>query len=83
MSQCASCQDFGIKESIAVGSLDSIASYCHCPAGYERAQNRDDAFPPDRVNAARQKLKARFGEKKLPGLQPAAQFAEDLYRGEF
>src|SRR5271168_2195202 len=33
---CSDCQDYGIKESIRGGPLDSIASYCRCERGHHR-----------------------------------------------
>lgn len=90
---CSQCRGYGIRESIHVDNLESIASYCDCEDGRHRRMDAGrDPYSVDRVNAARQKLLSRFGNNPLKRIaQQAASgkrteqmaIAEDVYRGEF
>lgn len=80
---CATCQGFGIKESTHAGDLASVASYCECEAGRRRSHWSKDNASPERVNAARGKLRAlKVPVEKQKGLVRAAHLASD-YFGDF
>lgn len=54
--QCTTCEDSGISESISASDFRSIAAFCACSAGQERARRFGDTFSPERVNRARQRV---------------------------
>jgi hypothetical protein len=79
-AHCYQCQDFGIAENVDAGDIRSVASYCDCTKGRERRAWPNDAYSPERVNAARRKL---IAARVIPTEGAAMRHVADVYRGEF